>query len=87
MERGYKLEELYNMTLKELRNSLKSINKGLSYKIYKQALLINQAIAGKLPRTHEEANPELFPRKKSYVMPDWIKERYYRQKGVEYHGQ
>lgn len=74
------------MTLKELRSSLKSANKGLSYSMYKQAILINQAIAGKLPQRHEEANPELFPKKKSYVMPEWVKERYYKQKGVEYHG-
>lgn len=86
MERGYKIDELYDMTIKELRMSLKSANKGLSYQMYKQAILINQGIAGKLPQRHEEANPELFPRKKTYVMPDWVKERYYKQKGVEIGG-
>lgn len=83
MERGYKIDELYNMTVKELMMSLRCTNKGLSYKMYKQAVLINQGIAGKLPQRHEEANPELFPKKKSYVMPDWVKERYYKQKGVK----
>lgn len=87
MERGYKIDELYNMTVKELRNSLKSANKGLSYKMYKQAILINQAVIGKLPDRHEKANPELFPKKKSYIMPDWVKERFYKQKGVKINGQ
>lgn len=68
------------MTLKELSMTLKSANKGLSYTMYKQSVLIIQALNGKLPRTHEEANKELFPKKKSYAMPDWLKERYKKQK-------
>ena len=80
IERGYKIDELYSMTLKELNMTLKNANKGLSYEMYKQAVLIIQAFNGKLPRTHEEANRELFPKKKSYAMPDWLKERYEKQK-------
>jgi hypothetical protein len=72
------------MTLKELKNTLENANKGLSYTIYKQALLIGRALTDKkFPDSPEEANPELYPPKKRYKMPDWIKKRYYKQKGVK----
>lgn len=71
------------MTLKELRNSIEKYNKGLSYKIYKQAYLIGLAFGGKkFPENPEKANPELYPPRKRYKMPDWLKKRYYKQKGV-----
>lgn len=82
MERGYKLEELYNMTILELRKSLNAHNKGLSYKMYKQAYLIGLAFNGKFPESPEKANKELYPPKKSYNMPDWLRRRYLKQKGV-----
>ena len=88
MEKGYKYDELYSMTLKELRMALKCINKGLSYKIYKQAYLIGLAFGGKkFPDSPEKANPELYPPKKTYAMPEWLRKRYLKQKGVkEEHG-
>lgn len=67
------------MTIKELKETLLSVNKGLSYKMYRQAILIGQAFNGKLPRTQQEATPELFPPKKRHEMPDWLKERYKKQ--------
>lgn len=79
LQRGYKYEELYDMTLKELVNALKNVNKGLSYFLFKDKVLMNQALAGKMKRTPEEANPELYPPKKTYEMPDWLKERYKKQ--------
>jgi len=82
LERNYKYDELYQMTLKELRNSLKQGNKGLSYVMYKQSILNGLAFVGKSKESPEEANPELYPPKKTYKMPDWVKERYYKQKGV-----
>lgn len=72
------------MTLAELKKSVDNINKGLSYKIYKQAYLIGLAFSGSgnFPENPEKANPELYPPKKTYEMSDWIKERYYKQEGV-----
>ena len=69
------------MTLKELKYSLEHKNKGLAYVLYKDKILLNQALAGKMKKTIEEACPELYPPKKIYKMPDWLKERYKKQKG------
>lgn len=64
------LNELYDMTIKELILSLENRRKGLAYKIWKQAYLIGVAFAGKkYPRTPEEASPELYPKKKTIPMP------------------
>lgn len=71
------------MTIKELRKSVENVNKGLSYKMFKQAYLIGLAFGGKFPKTPEEANPELSSPRKRYKMPNWMKARYYRQKGVK----
>lgn len=73
------------MTLKELKNSVEQVNKGLAYKLYKQSVLIGQVIANKLPDKIENACKELYPPKKTYKMSDWIKERYKKQleKGVK----
>ena len=79
LERGYKYNELYDMTLKELRNTVIQINKGLAYKMYKQAYLIGLAFAGKLPDKVEKACKELYPPKKTYKMPEWVRERYEKQ--------
>lgn len=71
------------MTIKELKNALKEHNKGLAYEMYKGALLNAQAVFGKIKEKPEEALPELYPPKKTYKMPEWLKERYYKQEGVE----
>lgn len=86
MQRGYKHEELYNMTLKELKNALEHHNKGLAYKMFKQAYLIGLAFGGKFPKSPEDACKELYPPKKTYKMPDWLKKRYMKQKGVKIDG-
>ena len=79
MQRGYKYNELYDMTLKELRDSIEQANKGLAYVLFRDKTLLNQALVGKLKRTPEEALPELFPPKKTYKMPDWVRKRYEKQ--------
>lgn len=85
-ERGYKFNELYDMTLKELRETLRNVNKGLAYSLYQSALLTGLAFCGKLPKSPEEAMPELYPPKKTYKMPDWMKRKYLKKKGVEFNG-
>lgn len=81
LQRGYKYNELYDMTLKELKNSLEQANKGLAYYMFRDKVLLNQALTGKLKRTPQEALPELYPPRKTYKMPTWLKERYKKQKG------
>lgn len=78
LERGYKYSELYDMTLKEIRNTIKCVNKGLAYQMYKQSILTSLAVWGKLPDI-EKACAELYPPKKTYIMPEWLKERYKKQ--------
>lgn len=79
LERGYKYEELYDMTLYEIRNAIKCANKGLAYRLYKQATLTGLVVAGKLPE-FEVACAELLPPRKVRKMPKWIQERYEKQK-------
>lgn len=71
------------MTLKELRNAIDRTNKGLSYKMYKQALLNGLAFCGKLPESPEDANAELYLFRKRYKMSEWVAKRYYEKKGVK----
>lgn len=71
------------MTLKELKRATENYNKGLAYEMYKQAYMTGLAFGGKkFPKSAEEAFPELYPPKKRYKMPEWMKKRYYKQKGV-----
>lgn len=67
------------MTLKELRNAIEQANKGLAYMLFKDKVLMSQALVGKMKTTPQEALPELFPPKKTYKMPDWLKQRYIKQ--------
>ena len=86
LARGYKYDELYDMTLKELKNALEQYNKGLAYQMFKQAYLTGLAFCGKFPKSPEDACKELYPPKKTYKMPDWLKKRYMKQKGVKMNG-
>ena len=79
MQRGYRYNELYDMTIKELRNSLEQANKGLAYVLFRDKVLMNQALVGKMKKTPEDALPELFPPKKTYKMPNWLLRRYEKQ--------
>ena len=67
------------MTLYELKETLINRRKGLAYKMWKQAILIGQLFEKKYPENPETACPELYPPKKSYKMPDWLKEKYYKR--------
>jgi len=67
------------MTVCELKNSVEQVNKGLAYVLFRDKILLNRALVGKMKRTPEEELPELFPPKKTYKMPDWLKRRYEKQ--------
>lgn len=71
---------MYNMTIYELKKTLEQRNEGLSYRLWKQGNL-SQTMK-EYPKTPEEASPELSKPKKKYVMPDFLREKWLRQKGV-----
>lgn len=62
------------MTFRELVITLENTNKGLAYQLWRQANLIG-CIFDKFPKSPEDACPDLYPPKKSYVMPDFLKEK------------
>lgn len=77
-------DELYNMTLKELTKTLEQRRKGLAYIMWKQSMLTGWSAMGKdYPKTPEEACPELFPRKRTIKMPNWLKEKWLKKGGVK----
>lgn len=67
-------KDLYDMTLEELHNTLVQRKQGIGYEIWKNASL-NMFVLGadKFPQTPEEASPELYPPKKTYKMPEFLK--------------
>jgi hypothetical protein len=80
----YKLEEMYDMTVRELTMTLESKRKGLGYKMWKQAYLIGLAFGGKdFPDSPETASPELYPPKKSIPMPDFLKNKWLKKGGFK----
>ena len=77
---GYLITELYDLTISELTEMLEARRKGQAYEMWKQANLIGLAAFGKkYPNKPEEACPELYPPKKRYKMPDFLKERMARK--------
>ena len=77
---GYMITELYDLTIAELTEMLTARRQGQAYDMWRQASLIGLAVFGKhYPKTPEEALPELFPPKKKYKMPDFLKERMARK--------
>ena len=83
LQRGYKYIDLYDMTLYELKNSLKQANKGLAYTMWKQAVLTISMLGKKAPENPEKGCPELYPPKKTYKMSEWMIKKYYKKKGVD----
>ena len=61
MEFDFNYDQLYEMTVKELIDTLVAKRKGLGYRIWKQAYMISWAVMGKgFPKTPEKASPELY---------------------------
>lgn len=60
------------MTIYELKETLKARQEGLSYSIWKQAVLIGQIFSKRFPKTPKAANPELYFKEKSIPMPDFL---------------
>lgn len=72
-------KQMYEMTVYELKKTLEARKEGLSYKLWKLGNL-SQPMK-KYPETPDEASPELAKPKKKYAMPNFLKEKWARQKG------
>jgi len=70
---------MYNMTISELKKTLEQRKEGLSYKMWKQGNLCQMMT--KYPDSPEIANPELAKPKPKIAMPDFLKEKWAKQKG------
>lgn len=71
---GFLYSDLYDMDIIELTDTLDAKKKQLAYELWKQAGLIAQAVMGKnYPETPEKASPELYPPKKKFKRPDFLK--------------
>lgn len=79
MQYGYQYKDLYEMTLKELTNTLKQRNEMTAYTMWKQSYLICLGIGDILsdkkslfPTTPQEACPEMFPHKAKIKKPNCL---------------
>lgn len=62
------------MTIYELEETLKHRKMGKAYEIWKQSILNTYVMSPDMfPKTPEEACPELYPPKKTYKMPNFLK--------------
>lgn len=80
------------MTLEECYHSLEQRRKGLAYKMWKEANLIEAAVndlfcekENLFPNTPEEASPELFPKKATIQKPKCLNKHYVTKGGQKYY--
>ena len=70
LEYDFTYDQLYEMTISEMIDTLTARRKGMAYRIWKEAHLIAWAVMGKgYPKTPEMASPELYPAKQRIKMP------------------
>ena len=76
---------MYDMTLKELSDTLEHRKKGLGYELWKQATLITMGVADLLkdkkgkaifPNSPQDACPELYPPKPSLKIKTPLNKKY-----------
>lgn len=73
--------EMYDMTIYELKKTLEQRAEGLAYRLWKLGNL--SQMMEKYPQKPYDACPELdLKPKKTYAMPDFLKEKWARQKGL-----
>lgn len=75
--------EMYEMTLKELEETIIKRKEGLGYFIWRLASLTRSPYISNFPETPEEACPELFDKKDepTIEMPDFLKNKTYKFEG------
>lgn len=63
------------MDLNELSSTLINRKKGVANECFMIGILARTALGKDIPKTPEEAFPYMYPPKKKYVMPDFLKKR------------
>lgn len=74
-------KDLYEMDMNELEGVLINRRKGIAKESYMIGMLSRTAFAQDVPDSPEKAFPGMYPKPKSYKMPDFLKEKYYRENG------
>lgn len=75
---------MYDMTLKELSETIENRKKGLAYELWKQAMLITIGFSdanrtkgeAMFPKTPQEACPELYPPRPSLKIKTPLNKKY-----------
>ena len=67
------------MDLNELESTLINRRKGIANECFMVGMLSRTALAKELPDTPDKAFPNMFPPKKKYVMPDFLKDEAIKQ--------
>ena len=75
VELGYLYMDLYNMTLKELEDTLLHRRQGMAYEIWRLASLTRSPFVKNFPSSPEQACPELYPKKEGIKMPSFLIEK------------
>ena len=77
---GYKLYELYEMSVKEMLFELKYAREGKAYNYWKIGMAVRIGFNAKnYPRTPKDMSPELFEKAPIVKMPDWLKYDYSKE--------
>jgi len=63
------------MDMNELESTLINRRKGVANECFMVGMLARTALVKNIPDTPEQAFPNMFPPKKKYVMPDFLKEK------------
>lgn len=76
------------MTIYELDKTLKYRREGLGYALWNIGMVNARAISAcfskaTYPKTPQDMFSELYEQPKGIEMPDFLREKYYKQKGVE----
>lgn len=75
----YHLNELYEYSVKELLFILKYKREGIAYDIWRRGSIQRAAVWGKQYPKVEKMLPELFEKKPTVKMPDWLRDDYQKQ--------
>ena len=78
-----KITDLYDMTLGELIEMVEYRQMGLAYKMWKEAEITAKMFSKEPYESPEKASPELYPPKKTYKMPECLKDKNKRKGEVK----
>lgn len=73
----YHLQELYEMSIKELLFELKYAREGRAYDYWKIGIATRYAFGAKnFPKSPKDLSEELYEKPQAGKMPDWLKDDY-----------